>query len=155
MPRASTADAPRSTGKGCFPYRDDFPQLPLRPVVYPELARSRPREPNNQSFDMKTMLTAVALAALVLPIQAKEKKEGGKKGPNIEKMFSKKDTDGDGFLSKDEFTKGAKDAERAGKAFDRMDKDGDGKLSKEEMSQRGKGGKGGKGGKKKNKGGEG
>lgn len=99
------------------------------------------------------MLTAVALAALVLPLQAKEKKEGGKKGPNIEKMFNKKDTDGDGFLSKDEFTKGAKDADKAGKAFDRMDKDSDGKLSKEEMKNRGKGGKGGK--KKKNKGGEG
>ena len=88
---------------------------------------------------MKTMLTAVALAALVLPIQAKEKKkDDGRKGPRAERIMKKKDTDKDGFLSKDEFLAGAKKEKKAAKAFERIDKDDDGKISLEELKKRGK-----------------
>ena len=64
-------------------------------------------------------------------------------------MFAKKDTNSDGFLSKEEFVAKAKNAAQAETAFGKKDKDSDGKLSLEEFTaQPGKGGKGGKGGKK-------
>jgi Ca2+-binding EF-hand superfamily protein len=67
--------------------------------------------------------------ALALPLHAEEAAAGkGKKG-NPEAAFKKRDKDGDGFLSKEEFLAKAKDAEKAGKAFAKKDKDGDGKLS--------------------------
>lgn len=92
----------------------------------------------------------MALAALIIPAQAEEKKDGDKpkKKGDPAKVFKKKDTDNDGFLSLAEFTAGAKDAERAGKAFKRKDKDGDDKLSLEEFKARPPKGKG-KGKKKK------
>ena len=63
-------------------------------------------------------------------------KDGDKKakGPDREKAFKKKDTDGDGFLTKEEFTKGAKDAEKAAKSFTNKDKDKDGKVSLAEFT---------------------
>lgn len=61
-------------------------------------------------------------------------------------VFKKKDTDGDGFLTKEEFTAKAKDATKAETAFTRKDKNSDGKISLDEFT--GKPGKGGKGGKK-------
>ncbi len=60
-------------------------------------------------------------------------------------MFKKRDKDGDGFVSKEEFTKSAKDAAKAEAAFAKKDANSDGKLSPEEFAA------GGKGGKKKNK----
>ncbi|WP_193211935.1 hypothetical protein [Luteolibacter marinus] len=81
---------------------------------------------------MKASLMALMLAAFVLPLHAAEG-DGAKKKPNPEKIFKKKDADKDGFLSKEEFTKGAKNAERAGKAFAKKDKDSDGKLSPAEF----------------------
>jgi len=48
--------------------------------------------------------------------------------------FAKKDTNNDGFLSKEEFTAGAKDAAKAEAAFTKKDADKDGKLSKDEFS---------------------
>jgi Ca2+-binding EF-hand superfamily protein len=48
-------------------------------------------------------------------------------------IFSKKDKDEDGFLSKEDFTAGAKDATKAESAFSKRDKDSDGKISKEEF----------------------
>jgi len=60
-------------------------------------------------------------------------------------MFKKKDKDADGFISKEEFSKGAKDAAKAEAAFAKKDTNSDGKLSPEEFAA------GGKGSKKKNK----
>ncbi len=97
-------------------------------------------------------LAAIALAALMVPAIAEEPKKdapagepakeaAGKHKPKHDpaKVFKKKDADSDGFLSKEEFTKGAKDAAKAETAFGKRDKDGDGKLSMEEFAPKPKG----------------
>ena len=89
---------------------------------------------------MKTMLILGALALTVsFGFSAETEKGADKPKPDFEKMFSKKDADGDGKVSKEEFLKGAKDAEKAEKAFGRLDKDKDGSLNKEEFVKRGPG----------------
>lgn len=79
---------------------------------------------------MKTKLLALTGVALMLsaaPALAghHEGKDGGKQCPK-HKMFDKMDADGNGSVSKAEFT-----AFHA-KKFDKMDVDGDGVLTKEE-----------------------
>jgi hypothetical protein len=90
--------------------------------------------------EMKHIAIIAMGFALVMPLHAEENaaKDNAKKKPNPEKVFKKKDKDGDGFLSKDEFTAGAKDAAKAETAFGKKDKDGDGKLSKKEFAGGGK-----------------
>jgi len=89
---------------------------------------------------MKTMLILGAFALTVsVGFSAETEKGAGKPKQDFEKMFSKKDADGDGKVSKEEFLKGAKDAEKAEKAFGRLDKDKDGSLNKEEFVKRGPG----------------
>ncbi|MGB6219484.1 hypothetical protein [Haloferula sp.] len=82
---------------------------------------------------MKSILAVLALAALIIPAQAEEGKEAPKKGGNPAKMLKKKDTDGNGTLSLEEFVKGAPDADKATKAFKRKDKDSDGQLTLDEL----------------------
>lgn len=67
-----------------------------------------------------------------------EAKPGDKPKPDFEKMFSAKDKNADGKLSKEEFLAKAKDAAKAEKGFEKLDKDKDGFLSKEEFTKRGK-----------------
>ncbi len=50
-----------------------------------------------------------------------------------EAFFKKKDANGDGKVSKEEFLKGAKDAAKAEAAFTAKDKDKDGSLTLEEF----------------------
>lgn len=88
---------------------------------------------------MKSTLAILALAALIIPAQAEEGKGGAgpkKKGGNPAKMLEKKDTDGNGTLSLEEFVKGAPDADKATKAFKRKDKDKDGQLTLDELKAR-------------------
>ena len=61
--------------------------------------------------------------------------EKAKKKSDPAKMFEKKDADGDGALTLDEFKKGMKEKqlETAEKRFKKLDKDGDGKVTLEEM----------------------
>jgi Ca2+-binding EF-hand superfamily protein len=96
---------------------------------------------------IRSTIAAFAFAAILSPSFAEEtKEEAPKTEPAKEapakakpkhdpaKVFKKKDADSDGFLSKEEFSKGAKDAAKAGTAFDRKDKDKDGKLSLQEFT---------------------
>ena len=86
------------------------------------------------------VLIAVGLA-LTLPLQAKQAAAGGPANakPNPRAIFKKMDKDGDGFLSKDEFTAKAKDAAKATAKFAKLDKNSDGKLSPAEVAGKGKG----------------
>ena len=88
--------------------------------------------------------TIIALCmSLMLPAFAEEAKEGEApktpRKPDMKQIFKKKDKDGDGFLSKEEFGgKKAKDPAKADAAFAKKDKDADGKLSEEEFISRGR-----------------
>lgn len=89
---------------------------------------------------IQTTIAALAFAALAFPSFAEEPKEApAKPKHDPAKVFKKKDADSDGFLSKEEFTKGAKDAAKAETAFGKKDKDADGKLSMEEFTAKPKG----------------
>lgn len=78
--------------------------------------------------------TAILLAlglALVLPAGAGNRDPSGQARPkrSPQQVFKKKDRDGDGFLSRAEFTARTKDAAKAEASFTRKDKNSDGKLS--------------------------
>lgn len=103
---------------------------------------------------IRSTLAAFAFAAILSPSFAEEtkeeapkpapepaKEEPAKPKPKHDpaKVFKKKDADSDGFLSKEEFTKGAKDAAKAETAFGKRDKNSDGKLSMEEFAPKPKG----------------
>jgi hypothetical protein len=118
------------------------------PEAFPTASRGGTTK--TRTTNMKSALAVLAFAALIIPAQAEKKKDGdapkGKGDPA--KVFKKKDTDNDGFLTSAEFTEGAKDPAKAAKAFKRKDKDGDEKLSLEEFKPSPPKGKG-KGKKKK------
>ena len=90
---------------------------------------------------MKRIITTIAALAISAAfVTAEEKKPAAaaeKPKADPEAAFKKLDKDGDGFISKAEFTAGAKDAAKAEAAFAKKDKDGDGKLSKEEFAAHG------------------
>ena len=73
---------------------------------------------------------------------------GGKGNrPAPEEIFKKLDTNGDGFISLDEFKaspRAQKDPAKAEEAFKKMDTDGDGKLSLDEFKAGHHGGPGGR-----------
>ncbi|MFZ4763843.1 MAG: EF-hand domain-containing protein [Roseimicrobium sp.] len=78
------------------------------------------------------ILSALLVCATVASAQADPKKEKPKADPAV--VFAKKDKNGDGKLSKEEFTAGAKDAAKAETQFTNKDKDKDGSVSKEEFT---------------------
>lgn len=86
---------------------------------------------------MKAITSALAILALsaVTSFGADEpKKEGEKPKMTPEQMFTKKDADKDGKISKEEFLKGSKDAAKSEAAFAKKDANKDGFLSKEEFT---------------------
>lgn len=86
------------------------------------------------------MKIAFALCALLLTsaISLNAADKGDKPKVDPEAAFKKKDTNGDGKLSKEEFTKGSKDAAKSEAAFAAKDKDKDGFLTLEEFKAGGK-----------------
>jgi Ca2+-binding EF-hand superfamily protein len=92
---------------------------------------------------MKRIITTIAAlavsAAFVTAADAAKKPAEGAAKPKAdpEAMFKKKDKDGDGALSKDEYTAGSKDAAKAEASFKAKDKDADGKVTKEEFMAKG------------------
>ncbi len=81
---------------------------------------------------LTTLIAVLALGSFATTLNAQEKKK-----MDPEAAFKKKDANGDGKLSKEEFTKGAKDAAMAEKAFAAKDKDKDGSLTLEEFKAAG------------------
>jgi len=71
------------------------------------------------------MLGAAVLTFQAAPVLAGHH-EGGDHGDKKGKMFSSKDTNGDGVISKSEFLSHAEEK------FGKMDRDGDGSISKDE-----------------------
>lgn len=78
------------------------------------------------------LLVAILFAVVVLPSLSVA---APGKAIDPEKLFSRKDADGDGFLSVDEFKKGMKEEqlEKADRRFKKIDTNGDGKLSLDEF----------------------
>lgn len=87
-----------------------------------------------------TLLTIAGIASVSFGADdaGKGKGEKGKGKGDPAAFFAKKDANGDGKLSKEEFTKGAKDAAKAEAQFAAKDKDKDGSVSKEEFMAPGK-----------------
>lgn len=98
------------------------------------------------------MGVCVVVVSVVGSSLAKDRAEGDKKQDGGA-MFEKKDKNGDGKLSLDEFVgkKAGEDAEKLKEVFKKKDKDGDGFLTKDDMARKGGKAKGeGKGKKKGN-----
>jgi len=92
---------------------------------------------------MKNRLITLAALAALISMPAIYGQEDAK--PKGKGNMMAADTNGDGFISKEEFMAMPQnsDAEKAGKRFAQMDTDGDGKISADEMkAARAKGKKG-------------
>ena len=85
---------------------------------------------------MKALTTILAVLALgTFVVNAADEKPKAKMTP--EEAFKKKDGNGDGKVSKEEFLaspQAKKDAAKAEERFGKMDKDKDGSLTVEEMT---------------------
>ena len=82
-----------------------------------------------------SLLAILALSAVTsFGADTPKKPEGDKPKMTPEEMFTKKDADKDGKISKEEFLKGSKDAAKSEATFTKKDTDKDGFLSKEEFT---------------------
>jgi Ca2+-binding EF-hand superfamily protein len=83
-----------------------------------------------------SLLGRAVVAALSVSCFAPAAFAQAKKAPNPAKVFHRKDADGDGKLTLEEFKTGMKEqaAEKADARFKKLDKDGDGTLSLEEFT---------------------
>lgn len=89
---------------------------------------------------MKTITSLLAILALSAVTSfaaegdAPKKPEGEKPKLTPEQMFTKKDADKDGKVTKEEYLKGSKDAAKSEASFAKKDTNKDGSLSKEEFT---------------------
>jgi Ca2+-binding EF-hand superfamily protein len=83
-----------------------------------------------------TTLLALAVGMAVgsnVALAKKEKKDGEKKPAKAEELFKKLDKNGDGKLSKEEFSAHGKDPKKAEAHFDKIDTDRNGSISPDEF----------------------
>lgn len=83
---------------------------------------------------MRLMLTTCVLCLTAMPLSAQEKEPKQDRDPAA--AFSRRDADGDGKLTLDEFKTGMKDRglARAEQRFKKIDTDGNGSISLEEFT---------------------
>lgn len=86
---------------------------------------------------IQTLIAFAILPSIPLFAQDQTNSDKGRKD-GMQAAFSKKDADGDGFLSKDEFLSSAKNPANAGANFAKKDKNSDGKLSLDEFAPKSK-----------------
>jgi len=86
-------------------------------------------------FVKSSMVSLSCFSALLIGAVAAQAADKPKGKPDPAKAFARKDADGDGQLTVEEFKKGMKDKqlENADKRFKQLDKDGDGKVSMDEF----------------------
>jgi Ca2+-binding EF-hand superfamily protein len=82
---------------------------------------------------MKLTPVLTAAIALSLPMCANTHKVPKHSVPELEASFKRKDTNHDGYLSKDEFLVTSKDIGKSTRIFLKKDRNGDGKLSEQEF----------------------
>lgn len=84
-----------------------------------------------QVFSYRSVISGGCLGLLILGAAVTQAADKPKAKPDPAKVFARKDADGDGSLTVEEFKKGLKEKalERADKRFGKLDTDGDGKLS--------------------------
>ena len=80
----------------------------------------------------RAVMAAVVVACCVPAARA----QGSRKTPDPAKVFSRKDANGDGKITADEFKAGMREeqAAKSGKRFAKLDRNGDGTLSREEFT---------------------
>jgi len=97
---------------------------------------------------MKLIITlCTVVLCSVLTVRAEDAPKGKRGNFDPEAVFKKLDTNGDGFLSKDEYLAGPagkRNKEEAEKRYAKMDTKGDGKVTLEEFKSSITAGRGGK-----------
>jgi Ca2+-binding EF-hand superfamily protein len=92
---------------------------------------------------MRRLVTGIVVCVVVLGVVGSSLAKGdaeGKKKKDPDAAFNKRDANGDGRISVEEFV-GKKEGDRAEKmkaAFQKKDKDNDGFVTKDEMTAKGK-----------------
>jgi len=82
---------------------------------------------------MKLTTVLTVAIALSLPMCASTHQGPKRSVPALEATFKRKDTNHDGYLSKDEFLVNSKDIGKSTRVFLKKDRNGDGKLSEQEF----------------------
>jgi Ca2+-binding EF-hand superfamily protein len=82
---------------------------------------------------MNPKLILLAPLFMILPMCANSKSHREKRSTEeLEAAFQRKDTNHDGYLSKEEFFSSSKDPKKAARIFEKRDRNWDGRLSEQE-----------------------